>query len=326
MKLYTINFNYNEPAPRQLYIPTNTTYMVGIKATRNGAAVEIDPTKAVLVSKDGNTVTADSVTTNGYVTFQLGTQDTARYIEYGLDVDGDEVKDFKLMVNVKKEDIGDVDAIGMTTVTWSDIQDKPDDLLTASSSEFTTLESSVSTIEASLSDFVTASAMESAISAATSEFVTSSAMESAISTATSNFVTPSDVEAIVSVATSDFQTASQVDSAISAATSNFVSATDVSSAISAATSTFVSATDVSAAISAATSTFVSASDVDTAISAATSNFVSATDVSAAVSAGVSDKVTNLGDVAGIMKITQSAYDALVSAGTVVSTTFYLITE
>lgn len=176
MKLYTINFNYNEPAPRQLYIPTNTTYMVGIKATRNGAAVEIDPTKAVLVSKDGNTVTADSVTTNGYVTFQLGTQDTARYIEYGLDVDGDEVRDFKLMVTVKKDDIGDIDAVGMTAVTWSDIQDKPTDLLTASSSEFTAVTSSVSAlatsvsnITASLSTFATTSYVDAQIGAVLSQ-------------------------------------------------------------------------------------------------------------------------------------------------------------
>lgn len=45
-----------------------------------------------------------------------------------------------------------------------------------------------------------------------------------------------------------------------------------------------------------------------------------------VSAQTSAFVTNLGDVEGIMKISQSAYDALVSAGTVVSTTCYLITE
>ena len=45
-----------------------------------------------------------------------------------------------------------------------------------------------------------------------------------------------------------------------------------------------------------------------------------------VSAQTSAFVTNLGDVEGIMKISQSAYDALVSAGTVASTTCYLITE
>lgn len=45
-----------------------------------------------------------------------------------------------------------------------------------------------------------------------------------------------------------------------------------------------------------------------------------------VTAETSAFVTNLGDVEGIMKISQSAYDALVSAGTVVATTCYLITE
>ena len=45
-----------------------------------------------------------------------------------------------------------------------------------------------------------------------------------------------------------------------------------------------------------------------------------------VSAETSAFVTNLGDVQGIMKISQSEYEALISAGTVVSTTCYLITE
>ena len=45
-----------------------------------------------------------------------------------------------------------------------------------------------------------------------------------------------------------------------------------------------------------------------------------------VSAETSAFVDNLGGVEGIMKISQSAYDALVSAGTVVATTCYLITE
>ena len=45
-----------------------------------------------------------------------------------------------------------------------------------------------------------------------------------------------------------------------------------------------------------------------------------------VSAETSAFVDNLGGVEGIMKISQADYNALVSAGTVVATTCYLITE
>ena len=110
--------------------------------------MEIDPTEAVLIAKNGNQTRADEVLTNGYVTFQMGTADTPYYTEYGLDVNGDEVKDFKIMLNVVKGDVGDVDSVGLTTVTWDDIQDKPD-VLTPSSSEITELDSTVSALSES---------------------------------------------------------------------------------------------------------------------------------------------------------------------------------
>lgn len=75
-------------------------------------------------------------------------------------------------------------------------------------------------------------------------------------------------------------------------------------------------------VSAETSAFVTDTELGTVLEA----YPTTSSMTSAISTAVSAKVTNLGDVAGIMKITQSAYDALVSAGTVVSTTCYLITE
>ena len=231
MKLYTINFNYNQPVPQKFTISTNTNFLIGVKATRNGQPVEIDPTEAVLIAKNGNQTHADEVLTNGYVTFQMGTTDTPYYTEYGLDVNGDEVRDFKIMLNVVKGDVGDIDAIGLTTVTWDDIQDKPD-VLTPSSSEITELDSTVSALSESFGlldstvselalsvgevdakveeldstvsalsesfgelDSTVSGLIDSLSSYATkselSEYTTTSAMESYVSTATSNFITAS---------------------------------------------------------------------------------------------------------------------------------------
>lgn len=225
MKLYTINFNYNQPVPQKFTISTNTNFLIGVKATRNGQPVEIDPTEAVLIAKNGNQTRADEVLTNGYVTFQMGTTDTPYYTEYGLDVNGDEVRDFKIMLNVVKGDVGDIDAIGMTTVTWDDIQDKPE-VLTPSSSEITELDSTVSALSESfeqLDSTVSELALsvgevdekvdelDSTVSALSesfgeldstvsglidslSSYATTSAMESYVSTATSNFITASALE------------------------------------------------------------------------------------------------------------------------------------
>lgn len=223
MKLYTINFNYNQPVPQKFTISTNTNFLIGVKATRNGLPVEIDPTEAVLIAKNGNQTRADEVLTNGYVTFQIGTTDTPYYTEYGLDVNGDEVRDFKIMLNVVKGDVGDIDAIGMTSVTWDDIQDKPD-VLTPSSSEITELDSTVSALSESfeqldstvsglvdsLSSYATTSAMESYVSTATSSFITSTALEP--------YATTSDVASTYAtkVELSDYATTSAMESYVDA--------------------------------------------------------------------------------------------------------------
>lgn len=242
MKLYTINFNYNQPVPQKFTISTNTNFLIGVKATRNGEPVEIDPTEAVLIAKNGNQTRADEVLTNGYVTFQIGTTDTPYYTEYGLDVNGDEVRDFKIMLNVVKGDVGDIDAIGMTSVTWDDIQDKPDVLtpsseiieeldstVSALSESFGELDSTVSELALSVGDVdakvdeldSTVSALASSLSSyATktelSDYATTSAMEAYVSTATSSFITSSALTpyAKTSVVEATYATQSAVSSAI----------------------------------------------------------------------------------------------------------------
>lgn len=260
MKLYTINFNFNEPAPQKFTISTNTNFLIGVKATRNGSPVEIDPTEAVLIAKNGNQTHADEVLTNGYVTFQMGTTDTPYYTEYGLDVNGDEVRDFKIMLNVVKGDVGDVDSIGTGgVVDWDDIQNKPD-VLTPSSSEITELDSTVSALSESFGQLdstvselalsvgevdakveeldSTVSALASSLSSyATkselSNYTTTSAMESYVNTATSSFITSAALEPYATASViastyatktelSDYATTSAMTSAISAATSNKV--------------------------------------------------------------------------------------------------------
>lgn len=213
MKLYTINFNYNQPVPQKFTISTNTNFLIGVKATRNGSPVEIDPTEAVLIAKNGNQTHADEVLTNGYVTFQMGTTDTPYYTEYGLDVNGDEVRDFKIMLNVVKGDVGDVDSIGTGgVVDWDDIQNKPN-VLTPSSSEITELDSTVSALTESFGEL---DSTVSELASSLSSYATKSELTDylTVSTAASTYATKTEL--------SDYATTSAMTSAISAATSNKV--------------------------------------------------------------------------------------------------------
>lgn len=219
MKLYTINFNYNQPVPQKFTISTNTNFLIGVKATRNGLPVEIDPTEAVLIAKNGNQTRADEVLTNGYVTFQLGTTDTPYYTEYGLDVNGDEVKDFKIMLNVVKGDVGDIDAIGMTSVTWDDIQDKPD-VLTPSSSEITELDSTVSALSESFGELdSTVSALALSVGDVDAKV---DELDSTVSALSESFgELDSTVSGLVD-SLSSYATTDEMESAISSATENMV--------------------------------------------------------------------------------------------------------
>ena len=219
MKLYTINFNYNQPVPQKFTISTNTNFLIGVKATRNGLPVEIDPTEAVLIAKNGNQTHADEVLTNGYVTFQMGTTDTPYYTEYGLDVNGDEVRDFKIMLNVVKGDVGDIDAIGMTSVTWDDIQDKPD-VLTPSSSEITELDSTVSALSESFGQ-LDSTVSELALSVGDVDAKVDE-LDSTVSALSESFgELDSTVSGLVD-SLSSYATTDEMESAISSATENMV--------------------------------------------------------------------------------------------------------
>ena len=132
MKLYAINYDFNKPTPQQIYVGTNSEYKVGIKATRNGTPVEIAPSTATLNLIGTSTfISADASTYNGYVTFPMVTLDAEKFERYGLDVDGNEVQDFSLAVKVNKVDVGEIGGVGgsgITSVSWTDIEDRPTDL------------------------------------------------------------------------------------------------------------------------------------------------------------------------------------------------------
>ena len=175
MKLYAINYDFNKPTPQQIYVGTNSEYKVGIKATRNGTPVEIAPSTATLNLIGTSTfISADASTYNGYVTFPMVTLDAEKFERYGLDVDGNEVQDFSLAVKVNKVDVGEIGGVGgsgITSVSWTDIQDRPTDL-----GDFTNEAGyvTVSAMTSTLADYATTSAVASTLSA----YATTSAMES----------------------------------------------------------------------------------------------------------------------------------------------------
>lgn len=114
MKLYTLKYDYNLPTTQQINTATNSTFLIGFKAVRNGEEVSIDPAKATLIGPT-STLSAGSDKVNGYVTFQMSVLDEPSAIEYSLDIEGDTIKDFKLIVNAYKSQVGDVDAGGPGT-------------------------------------------------------------------------------------------------------------------------------------------------------------------------------------------------------------------
>lgn len=114
MHIYTLKYDYNLPTTQQVNVPTNSTFLIGIKAVRNGVELDIDPSKITLIGPDG-TLTADSAKTNGYVTFKMAVQDQPKSVMYGIDIEGDTIKDFKLLLNAYKSQVGDIDAGGPGT-------------------------------------------------------------------------------------------------------------------------------------------------------------------------------------------------------------------
>ena len=204
MKLYAINYDFNKPTPQQIYVGTNSEYKVGIKATRNGTPVEIAPSTATLNLIGTSTfISADASTYNGYVTFPMVTLDAEKFERYGLDVDGNEVQDFSLAVKVNKVDVGEIGGVGggITSVSWTDIEDRPTDL-----GDFTNEAGyvTVSAMTSTLADYVTVSIMTSTLG----DYVTASTMTSTLG----DYVTVS----IMTSTLSDYTTTSAVASTLSA--------------------------------------------------------------------------------------------------------------
>ena len=177
MKIYVLEFNCNKPTTQQVNVPTNTDYMVGIKVTKNGEVLDIDPTEMTL----GGTA-ADATKTNGYVTFTSASGDNAKYESktIALEMEDGFQTTFTLNINVYKSQQGEIDLQapeGTATQAWVE-----------------------SYVGAETSAFVTDTDMGTAISNATTDmatqtwvgsqsFATTSEMTSAISAATSNKVT-----------------------------------------------------------------------------------------------------------------------------------------
>ena len=86
MNIYTLTYDANLPTKQQVNIPTNTDYKVGIKMRKNGEMVELDTSGVTL-----ETLSADTVKTNGYVTFTESAGDEPICVEKTLDIDAYEV-------------------------------------------------------------------------------------------------------------------------------------------------------------------------------------------------------------------------------------------
>ena len=118
MRIYVLEFNCNTPTTQQVNIPTNTDYMVGIKATKNGEVLDIKPTEMTLGGTE-----ADATKTNGYVTFTSASGDTAKYESKTVAIEMEDgfKTTFKLIINVYKSQQGYIDLqapSGTATQAW----------------------------------------------------------------------------------------------------------------------------------------------------------------------------------------------------------------
>ena len=81
MKIYTLDFDCNQPTAQQVNVPTNTYYKLGIKVKRNGAYQNLKPAEVTL-----GTLSADEGDVNGYTTFTLSAGDDASYTQEIIDI------------------------------------------------------------------------------------------------------------------------------------------------------------------------------------------------------------------------------------------------
>lgn len=74
MKLYTLDYNCNQPLTQQVNIATNTDAKLGIKVQKDGEYLNLDGSSLSVVTPNA-TISADEELTNGYVTFPISIGD-----------------------------------------------------------------------------------------------------------------------------------------------------------------------------------------------------------------------------------------------------------
>lgn len=82
MNFYTLEYDCNTPVTQQINVPTNTDYKVGIKATKDGQDINLQPSQLSV----GN-YTLDDTKTNGYVTYKASTGDNASFTQLDVKVE-----------------------------------------------------------------------------------------------------------------------------------------------------------------------------------------------------------------------------------------------
>ena len=67
MKLYTLEYSFNKPMQQTITVGTNTDYMIGVSAVKNGELLDLRPQDVTLAIGE-NVLTSDKLI-NGYVVF-----------------------------------------------------------------------------------------------------------------------------------------------------------------------------------------------------------------------------------------------------------------
>lgn len=67
MKLYTLEYSFNKPMQQTITVGTNTDYMIGVSAVKNGQLIDLQPQDVTLTIGE-NVITSDKLI-NGYVVF-----------------------------------------------------------------------------------------------------------------------------------------------------------------------------------------------------------------------------------------------------------------
>ena len=67
MKLYTLEFSFNKPTQQTITVGTNTDYMIGVSAVKNGQLIDLQPQDVTLTIGE-NVLTSEKLI-NGYVVF-----------------------------------------------------------------------------------------------------------------------------------------------------------------------------------------------------------------------------------------------------------------